>query len=152
MAVRLDKDRYTPKMPGVDEALRKRIMYAYGVSQRALMPDPRAPHVRAPLDARALAAACGLRLRRAKACLRGYGTAWPPHMEARRIVACGDLVLAGHVPGPGELVEAVPPVDFQGPGAGTAGARVHVDADRAAMASAWQRSMPAARSRVVLCG
>ena len=36
-----------------------------------------------------------------------------PHVEARRIVACADLVLDGHVPAPGELVEAVPPVDFK---------------------------------------
>ena len=78
-------------------------MYAYGVSQRAV----------GSMEARALAAACGLPLRRAKACVRGGGSAWLPHVQARRIVACGDRVLAGAAPGPGELVEAVPAVDFK---------------------------------------
>ena len=97
--------RFSPKLPRVDPVLRKRILYAYGTSQRALMDGP--------LDARALAAACGLELRRAKACLRGCGSPWAPHVEARRIVECGDRVLAGRVPGPGELVQAVPAVDFK---------------------------------------
>ena len=92
--------RYKPKMPGVDPVLRKRIFYAYGTSLRVLE----------PMGPRWLAAACGLTLRRAKRCL--YAGPWLPHVEARRIAACGDRVLAGHVPAPGELVEAVPAVDF----------------------------------------
>ena len=82
MAVRLDKDCYKPVMPGVDPVLRKRIMYAFGVSLCVLE----------PMGAPALALACG---------------------QTRRYVACADLVLAGHVPAPGELVEAAPPADFK---------------------------------------
>lgn len=108
MAVRLDKDRYKPvrykpMMPGVDPVLRRRIMRALGASLSAVE----------PMGAPALALACGQTRRRAKACLRRAVRLSLPHVEARRIVACGDLVLAGHVPAPGDLVEAVPPVDFK---------------------------------------